>query len=108
MDNTTQNAEQNEPAVVKYDGPKAVGFLREASRYFRCRSTGGEDSAHWSNVYNADACLRIAVEYQDMLDALRQWKYAQDNKDAVEMVNAQISRDLAIAKATGGQRCANG
>ncbi len=37
-----------------------VVFLREAARYFTNRSTGGEDRAHWSNVYNARNCLRIA------------------------------------------------
>jgi hypothetical protein len=38
---------------------------------------------------------------QDMLDALKQWKYATDTMDTNEYENAQISRDLAIAKAEG-------
>jgi hypothetical protein len=44
---------------------------------------------------------RLIAAAPDMLDALKQWKWAQDNRDAVEIVNAQISRDLAIAKAEG-------
>lgn len=38
----------------------AVAFLREAARYFGNRPTGGEDMAFWSNVTNADNCLKIA------------------------------------------------
>jgi hypothetical protein len=44
----------------------AVKFLREAARYFDNRPTGGEDSAFWSNVANAQTCHRIA----DLLHAL--------------------------------------
>jgi hypothetical protein len=33
-----------------------VAFLAEAARYFETRPTGGgEDAAHWSNVFNANA-----------------------------------------------------
>lgn len=38
----------------------ASKFLREAARYFGGRPTGGEDSAFWSNVTNADNCIKIA------------------------------------------------
>lgn len=44
----------------------AVTFLREAARYFGNRETGGEDSAFWANVANAQTCNRIA----DLLHAL--------------------------------------
>ena len=39
----------------------AVAFLQEAARYFDARPTGGEDKAHWSNVYNANNCREIAL-----------------------------------------------
>ena len=39
----------------------AIAFLTEAARYFRKRPTGGEDMAHWANVYNAEMCERIAA-----------------------------------------------
>ncbi len=32
----------------------------------------------------------------NMFDALRQWKYAEDNNDAEELANARKSRDAAI------------
>jgi hypothetical protein len=38
----------------------AIAFLNEASRYFLSRDTKGEDSAHWSNVQNAESCRQIA------------------------------------------------
>lgn len=40
---------------------KAIALLTEAARYFEKRPTGGEDSAHWSNVYNAQNCREIAA-----------------------------------------------
>ena len=43
-------------------------FLREAARYFRSRPTGGEDRAHWSNVYNANNCERIANRLEQCID----------------------------------------
>lgn len=46
---------------------KDIEFLREAARYFLNRDTGGEDKAHWANVYNAENCNRIA----DKLSAIR-------------------------------------
>jgi hypothetical protein len=44
---------------------------------------------------------RMEVAAPDMLDALRQWQYAERERDAEEMVNAKLSRDAAIRKATG-------
>ena len=41
--------------------PKAaIRFLEEAARYFEKRPTGGEDKAHWANVYNAKNCRDVA------------------------------------------------
>ena len=39
---------------------EAISWLEEAARYFGNRTTNGEDSAHWSNVYNAYNCIKIA------------------------------------------------
>ncbi len=38
-----------------------ITWLEEAARYFENRSTGGEDRAHWANVYNAENCRKIAT-----------------------------------------------
>ena len=48
-------------------------FLEEAAKYFESRHTNGEDRAHWSNVYNAENCRKIAScldGFQPALDAL--------------------------------------
>lgn len=39
---------------------RAIAFLEEAARYFANRPTHGEDSALWSNVYNAKNCIEVA------------------------------------------------
>lgn len=36
-------------------------FLENAAAYFGSRPTGGEDRAHWSNVFNAQNCREIAA-----------------------------------------------
>lgn len=51
-------------------------FLLEAARYFESRPTNGEDKAHWSNVYNAENCRRIAASLTH--------PEAQGNKDLGE------------------------
>ena len=49
------------PEAHRQMSPEAArAFLIEAARYFERRPTGGEDSAHWSNVYNAKNCREIA------------------------------------------------
>lgn len=39
---------------------EAISWLEACSRYFQKRDTRGEDAAHWANVYNAEAALKIA------------------------------------------------
>lgn len=48
-----------------------VDWCREAARYFRKRPTGGEDSAHWANVANAESAERAAAEIERLRDALK-------------------------------------
>jgi len=57
------------PDKAMSDSIKAseVEFLRKAARYFRKRPTGGEDRAHWANVYNAESCERIAGKLEKIL-----------------------------------------
>ena len=47
----------------------------------------------------ADAHLIAAAP--ELLDALRQWAWAEANGDEAEIANARLSRDAAIAKAEG-------
>lgn len=46
----------------------AAKFLREASRYFDRRPTGGDDAAFWANVANAETCIRIAEMLERVFD----------------------------------------
>ena len=53
---------------------KRPDFLLEAARYFRKRPTNGEDRAHWANVYNAENCEKMAVEFRALLDEVERLK----------------------------------
>ena len=57
-------------------------------------------SSH-KNRYSAEdeANARLIAAAPDMIDALMQWKRAEQNNDPVELQNARVSRDIAIAKA---------
>ena len=50
------------------DIAKRPDFLLKAAQYFRKRPTGGEDRAHWANVYNAENCEKMAMEFRALLD----------------------------------------
>lgn len=39
-----------------------VKFLEETAQYFESRPDGGEDRAHWANIYNAENCRKAAAE----------------------------------------------
>lgn len=39
---------------------EAISWLEAAARYFEKRDTRGEDSAFWSNVYNAEQARDVA------------------------------------------------
>lgn len=48
----------------------ATAWLKDAAEYFAKRDTRGEDRAHWSNVYNAENCLKIATTIKALLARL--------------------------------------
>lgn len=51
-----------------------VAFANEAAAYFEKRDTGGEDMAHWSNVYNAENCRKLATALQSLSAELAEAK----------------------------------
>lgn len=55
-----------QPVSNPYKFEAEIAWLKEAARYFSNRPTGGEDAAHWANVYNAENANKIASH----LDAL--------------------------------------
>lgn len=79
---TSYEGEENEPSNITcqfaagqpvsntYKFDAEIEWLREAARYFAGRTTGGEDSAHWANVYNAENANKLASRL-DCLQALQ-------------------------------------
>jgi hypothetical protein len=53
------------------DPDVAILFLFETAQYFERRGTGGEDKAHWANVYNAEMCRKISQLIMELTDAER-------------------------------------
>jgi hypothetical protein len=47
----------------------AIIWLEEAARYFEKRDTRGEDSAFWSNLYNAEAARDIANLIKELTES---------------------------------------
>ena len=64
--NETCQFDAGQPVSNLYKFDAEIAWLKEAARYFSNRPTGGEDAAHWSNVYNAENANKIASR----LDAL--------------------------------------
>lgn len=61
------------------DSDAIYKWLDELARYFENRDTGGEDRAHWANVYNSESALKVKAalvaseaEVERMREALRQ------------------------------------
>jgi len=52
--------EADQPLSNPQQFASEIAWLREAARYFATRPTGGEDSAHWANVYNAESANKLA------------------------------------------------
>ena len=80
---------------------EAIAFLKEASRYFSTRPTNGEDGAHWSNVYNAENCDKIA----SLIDSQRaglaqmeeQWNRLQDWLQALLKAHEYYRQEIECA-----------
>lgn len=43
------------------DTPAITKWLLDCAEYFERRDTGGEDRAHWANVYNAENARKAAA-----------------------------------------------
>ena len=89
--------EQQTPASVVEREPvsnpyKLVGaskaFLTEAARYFEARPTGGEDAAHWSNVFNAKNCREAA----DMIERL-----SAEREGLAKALGLPVTEDNALS-----------
>ena len=75
-----------------------VAFANEMACYFEKRPTGGEDSAHWSNVANAETSRKIATALSTLAgerDATIA-NYHELNKVSLEVIS---ERDDALRKA---------
>jgi hypothetical protein len=56
------------------------------------------------DIIVSDEDMNMIEAAPEMIDALRQWAWAELNGDAAELVNARASRDMAIIRATGQPR----
>jgi len=91
---TPASVVEREPVSNPYKLAEASkAFLTEAARYFETRPTGGEDAAHWSNVFNAKNCReaatlieRLSAEREEAVSLLR---------DIVETPRAEYSAETA-------------
>ena len=84
---------------------EAVKFLADAAVYFENRATGGEDRAHWANVYNAENCRMVADllrRYHQALCSIVSWH--ADARDVFPdwKTTAEALSDIA-EKALAGQ-----
>lgn len=83
----------------------AVTFLKDAARHFERLETGGEDRAHWANVYNAQNCRQIAVTlalYHNALCSIVSW-HADAPDVFPDWETAAAALAEIAAQALGGQ-----
>ena len=82
------------------DDRKLVEFFKGAARYFRRRPTGGEDAAHWANVYNAQKCDKAAARITELSEQLEAkddralWESNQHDK----FKSLELERRLQLLK----------
>lgn len=81
-----------------------ANFLRQAAEYFRNCDTGGEDMAHWANVFNAENCEKAAAELTRLTARVAELEASLDNERAAHQVAcdqrnaAERERDAARAE----------
>lgn len=72
--------------------PSAAVFLETAASYFEGRQTGGEDQAHWSNVYNAENCRAAAKLITGMVEAFSPFVDVRDQfPQSAKLINPKLS-----------------
>ena len=59
-------------------------FLKMAAVYFLDRPTGGEDKAHWANVFNAENCTKIAETLEAQANRIAELERERD--EAVKLL----------------------
>ena len=92
------------------DAAALVEFANEAAAYFEKRPTGDEDLAHWSNVYNAENCRKIAASLATMREALEPFAEAAASYDPEEGDDAQAAwaHDFTIGSLRRARRALGG
>lgn len=53
-------------------------WCEDAARYFERRATGGEDAAHWANVYNAESARKVAATLTAQAARIRELEAERD------------------------------
>jgi hypothetical protein len=124
LSNNPCQFDRDQPVSNHYKLAEASkAFLTEAARYFEARPTGGEDAAHWSNVFNAKNCReaaalieRLSAEREGLNDLLKrtpaiealtpanwEWDACEVVQDRYDLMKRKV--DAAFAALTqGGSR----
>jgi hypothetical protein len=85
--------------AAELDAQYAIDWLAEAARYFTNRPTNGEDSAHWSNVANAERASQIGA----LIAALRRERdEALRDSRALERTHQAIPLEFCLDPPDGG------
>lgn len=99
--------EGGQPVSNPYKFDDEIAWLQEASRYFSKRPTGGEDAAHWSNVYNAENANKIA-SHLDVLSSRPapmegQWSHGSEKPGKFRFGDPEEVQALAVIPTEGGE-----
>ena len=116
--NQTLKSEQNEPSSLKHDGPQrstvgeccsiSAAMLRVADAEYEV-TPAKRKRFRELNSQQAELLREAGVIADEMLAALRAvTEFNSDQGPQTVSSSAIAKAHAAIAKATGGQRCANG
>ncbi len=78
-----------------------VIFLNDAATYFEKRPTGGEDMAHWANVYNAENCRKAANEIKALRKEVEELRERLGSKARPEAALSDKAHKKELSKING-------
>mgnify|MGYP000314196131 FL=1 len=101
LDAERREREEKEVAERKAREEAEAAERAERERIEREEREAREKAERERLAAEAAALSRLRLAARSMLDALKQWKHAEDRADVDELACARKSRDAAITEATG-------